>query len=121
METFDFPFHKWDVKYQIEGTRIQFGSSYTFASAPTGPSRRIFLLELEGIQWFADNSTEPKRNALRLLEFYERHKLHEEFIYHHPTLGETVVRFRQPLHIPKGITGGGGVVELVTIELEEQP
>tara|TARA_Y100001933_G_C18722115_1_gene447897 strand:+ start:230 stop:634 length:405 start_codon:yes stop_codon:yes gene_type:complete len=132
LETFDFFYVNWSTVYPNEGTQIQYGNSYTFASKPTSPSQRRFKLDMLGIQYFLDENDEIlggdaeidapfayERNAKRLEEFYLAHKQWKSFLFNHPVWGQLEVRFGKPLELPK--TVGNGVLGAFNIELLEQP
>ena len=61
----------------------------------------------------------PELDFTTLKEFYIRHKSHKPFIFFHPVYGDIVVRFAKPLAMPKKISGGMGLVQGLTLELEE--
>lgn len=61
----------------------------------------------------------PELDFTTLKEFYIRHKSHKPFIFFHPVYGDIVVRFAKPLAMPKKISGGMGLVQGFTLELQE--
>jgi hypothetical protein len=128
VETFLFPFHVPTHSYP-KGDGFKFGRGYEFSAAPQEPVQRRFTLNFNAMQWFfnssgvAINSTLPTQNIMALDEFYRRHYGHKKFIYPHPQYGNITVKFAAdvPFEMPKGVTGGTGVVEPFSIVLIEQP
>ena len=118
METFDFPFHTVSDEYPVSSTTIKLGGGYQFASKPRGPDQILFKLSFKAM-WFGTLNAQIDMQAM--IDFYEAHRLYEPFEYEHPTRGLVVVRFSKPLVVPKGIEGGGGQTEPVSIELILQP
>jgi hypothetical protein len=126
METFNFPFHKQQTNYPDNSFRVAFGRGYQFAAKAPHPGQRIFVLSFVGMRYVVtggvlDKVTDPTKNMGKLQDFYEAHMLYEPFIYPHPVLGNVTVRFNRPLQIPKGMSGGFGVVEDFELEFIEQP
>lgn len=125
---FDFPFHIVESRYPVDGTSVQFGSSYTFSAAASGPPQRMFSLEFAAMRWFLDPLTQlvdptqqPQQNLAALDAFYQLNRLSQPFHYPHPMYGTLVCRFLKPLIIPKQLPGGSGAVAPMTIELVEVP
>jgi hypothetical protein len=124
---FNFPNHIVVEQYPDPGTSITLGNSYTFATPPTAPDQRIFVLSFNsmwrglGADGTKDIVSNPQNNLGLLLDFYENYKLHKTFQYPHPWLGTLNVRFNKPLSTPKGIAGGDGWTEGFDIEFKEQP
>lgn len=126
MQTFNFPYHKQSTKYPENSFRVTFGGGYQFVSKPQHKGQRIFTLYFTGMKFYLtngviNNTDSPTLNMQKLIEFYEAHELYEPFTYPHPVFGNVTVRFNTPLEIPKGYSGGTGVVEDFQIELIEQP
>ncbi|HIH2746985.1 TPA: hypothetical protein ACYLN4_002722 [Burkholderia lata] len=125
--TFDFPNHLVEEKYPESGTRIQLGNSYVFATPPTAPEQRTFVLSFETM-WrginadgTVDIATNPLNNMGLLKQFYETYRLYKTFQYKHPWLGTLNVRFSKPLEMPKGKKGADGWSESFSIEFVEMP
>lgn len=87
---------------------------------PTEPYRRTFKVTLSGLRWYVDPkqlnvATNPEKNAGRLLDFYQRHRLYKEFRLHHEYLGPIVCKFKSPVNVPKAIRDSGGLIDDVEI------
>lgn len=124
---FDFPFHLVEDKNGDPGNRVQLGNSYQFATPPSAPVPRIFVLSFEtmwrGIKsdGSRDVTTIPQKNAGTLWDFYAYFGMHKTFQYPHPWFGTVNVRFNKPLELPKGKAGGNGWTESFSVEFMEQP
>jgi hypothetical protein len=125
--TFDFPLHMVEDKNTDPGNRVQLGNSYMFATPPTAPTPRVFVLSFETM-WRGlkadgtmDTTTLAQTNAGALWAFYQTYQLHKTFQYQHPWFGAVNVRFNKPLELPKGRKGADGWTEAFSIELIEQP
>lgn len=141
LPVFNFPYHTLEVAYQEHNLAGQVGRSYektsqlppAFAAQAQNlgqvmaPPLRIFTLSFETMGYFktADNQldyeTRPTLNMGLLERFYAIHSLAEEFLYPHPYMGNTRVRFQEPLSIPQGRTRGGGYLEPLQVKLVEVP
>jgi hypothetical protein len=127
LQEFDFPYHSFETVNPESGFRGQFGGSYTFSSKPVAPDQRLFKLGFEGMRWFTDNtgvldvSASVETNMLRMVRFYEEHKLHKSFNYNHPIYGMLVVKFNKPLPEPKVIKASNGLLTSFEVELIEIP
>lgn len=117
-----------ETKYPDSSVRVQFGKSWTFTAPPDAPDQRGFSLTLKGMKYYVNldgsinATTGSDINNLAALEtFYQTVRLFDDFHFPHPIYGTLVCRFNKPLQIPKGIPGGLGVVEDMTIELIEVP
>lgn len=125
MEIFNFPYHTVETEYPESGTRAQLGGSYVFTTPSTDPEQRKFTLNFKVLKYFVDDSGTIddtlgfEYNLQRLDNFYQLHRLNTSFIYPHPVYGDVTVKFNKPLKIPKGLAGGNGIVEDITIELLE--
>lgn len=124
---FTFPNHIVEDKNNDPGTRLQLGGSYQFATPPTAPVPRTFVLSFETM-WRGlnddgtrDVTTVSDRNAGALWDFYQTFGMHKTFQYPHPWFGTIDVRFNKPLELPKGLKGGNGWTEGFTVEFMEQP
>lgn len=128
METFPMTMFKFTTEYPQSGTSIQLGNSYAFTAAPTAPDQRTFTLTFSVLKYFINGdgsiNTSLYSNTLNLKvleDFYARHKLWKSFNFTHPIHGSLVVKFKEPLSIPAGETGGGGAVKEIQVKLIEQP
>ena len=61
----------------------------------------------------------PTRNAGRLLEFYQAHRLWDSFIIWHEYLGSIRVRFNKPIRLPAGKPDSNGLCDPIEVELIE--
>lgn len=61
----------------------------------------------------------PERNAARLTEFYQLHRLWDSFQIRHEYLGLIRVRFNKPLRIPPAKPDSNGLCEPIEVELIE--
>lgn len=128
MDTFNYSYHRQSTAMPQNGFRLQFGTSYVFTAKPDAPDQRVFTLFFTGMQYYlhddgtVDGSTGAGINNVHALyTFYAAHGLWDTFIYPHPVFGNVTVKFKDPLVVPEGIVGGGGVVGDFQITLEEQP
>lgn len=125
METFPAFYFTYSTRYPESGSRSQFARSYTYTIEAEAPDQRTFQLELKGMQYFVNDLGEvsdtphPERNMAVLESFYSRHRLALSFNFEHPIYGVLTCKFNRPLDIPKGIPGGNGVLETLTVELLE--
>ena len=126
MKTFDFPYHVLEVEYPDSSIKVAFGGGYEFASKPKAPDQVEYIVNFETMFFFEtlpgilDLEKYPKLNMAVLEKFYNDHKMYEKFIYPHPTLGNLVVRFAEPLRY-KITKGGGGRVDSFSVKLRLQP
>lgn len=127
MAVFPATYFTQGTRYPETGQRIRFGNSYSFTTPAVAPDQRVFMLKLQGMQYFLqangtlDLTTEPGRNLGVLEAFYNTHKLHMEFDFPHPVYGTVVCKFLRPFEIPEGIKNGNGMIDVIEVELEEQP
>jgi hypothetical protein len=127
MANFQPRYYSYSTRYPESGQRIKFGNSYGFTATPTAPDQRVFMLKLQGMEYFLlpdgslDLTTTLSRNLGAFEEFYREHQLHTEFNLAHPVYGTVKCKFLRPLEIPEGIRGGNGVWDTIEVELEEQP
>lgn len=127
MDSFDnFMKHKVSTKYYTTGFSVDLGGGYSFATDGKAPPIRELTLDFTGYKWYVDNErnidTETNKdinNMGALRDFYLSHLTHKTFYYKHPSDGEIVVRFKEPLSIPKAKPDSGGVVEDFQITLIE--
>lgn len=126
METFDFPYFTWTVRYPESSAKVKFGRGYEFASAPKGPDQVTYILHFKTMKFFetspglVSTTIQPKINIARLEAFYNVHKLYEKFVVNIPGKGNLVVRFVKPLEY-KVAENGQGTVDAFTLELLTQP
>ncbi len=126
METFTFAYHTPEVVYPDSGTKLSFGRGYEFASKPKGPDQVKYILHFDAMFFFENPPgtlslvTRPTMNMAVLEAFYNTHKMYEKFIYPHPTNGNIVCRFDEPLKY-KVATNGRGRVEPFSLTLLSQP
>lgn len=127
LQTFNFPYHRYETTNPEASTRVQFGNSYIFSARPSAPPQRTFKLFFETMRIYETNlgqidyTTDPEMNFMRLVQFYQEHLTHKRFLYTHPLHGTLTVMFKSPLVEPKGIKGGFGHVEPFDVELIELP
>jgi len=128
METFDFPFHTYEVNYQENQFRAKLGGNWTWAAAPSAPEQRVFKLSFEAMRWiFASGSdtvhrtNEGQINIAKMEDFYKTHLLHQTFIWISTYHGTLNVKFNKPLLLPKGLKGGNGTTQGFEIEFIEVP
>lgn len=126
MQVFDFPYHTLEVKYPESSVSVAFGGGYEFTSKPKAPDQVEYTVNFEAmfffetINGFEDPTRYPQLNMTVLESFYNEHKMYEKFIYPHPTQGDLVVRFAEPLNY-KVAKNGKGRVEPFAIRLKSQP
>lgn len=129
MEVFNFPFHERETQYPKSGSEVQFGKGWTFTSAPSQPFSREFTLTFRGMTYYEStdpavrvkSTVYPGNNMSTMETFYQRHELWKEFWFYHPTYGYTKCRFKEPLKVPKGLPGRGGMVDEFNVVLVEVP
>lgn len=123
MQTFAFPHHTVEDEYPESSQIVQFGKSYKFASKPSAPDQIVFTLSFEAMFFFVDDNgaldrvTEPATNMQLLVEFYENHRLYEQFQYDHVRRGICRCRFDKPLIVPKVIKDRNGLLEPFELKL----
>jgi hypothetical protein len=126
METFDFPYFTWTVRYPESSTKVKFGRGYEFASKPKGPDQVTYVLHFATMKFYesspgvVDLNAQPKINIARLEAFYSQHKLYEKFTLPLPGKGNLVVRFNKPLEY-KVKENGQGTVDAFQLEVLTQP
>ncbi|WP_246806995.1 hypothetical protein [Ensifer sp. ENS04] len=126
METFDFPYFTWTVRYPESSTKVRFGRGYEFASKPKGPDQVTYILHFKTMKFFeaspgvVSTTIQPKINIARLEAFYNAHLLYEKFVVNIPGKGNLTVRFAKPLEY-KVAENGQGTVEAFTMEVLTQP
>jgi hypothetical protein len=127
MQTFDFPYHTFEMEYPESSPKITFGGGYEFVSKPKAPDQLTITLHFQGMKYYmkVDGSGPSKtRNAqiniYALEDFYKTHRLYEKFIYPHPAEGNLTVRFKSPLKFKQQL-GGLGTIEPFTVTLITQP
>lgn len=127
MDSWPFIYHKVRTRYPDAGTSIKFGKSWTFTAPPDAPVEREFVLKIPGLRYFlttsgkVDFTTNVPLNAGALEKFYAAHLTHSIFSYKHPVHGTVAVRFKDPLDLPDGITGGYGVLDQIEVTFVEIP
>lgn len=127
METFPCLYFTYETRYPESGTRMTLGNSYQFDTPPTAPDQRQFLLTLPGMQYFLDGgdqidlTQQVGRNMAVLEKFYNDHKRALPFEFSHPLYGTVVCKFLSPLIVPKGVPGGQGMLQEVSVSLIEIP
>jgi hypothetical protein len=57
-----------------------------------------------------DLTTNPTRNAGRLLNFYKSNRTWDVFTFQHEYMGVIVCRFEKPVTIPEGLPNSGGLI-----------
>lgn len=125
METFPALYFTYSTRYPESGSRIQFARSYAYTIEAEAPDQRTFQLELNGMQYFTDQwghvseIPHPERNMATLESFYSRHRLALSFYFEHPVYGTLKCKFNTPLDVPRGIPGGDGVLQTLSVELVE--
>lgn len=99
-------------------------NGWDFVSRPRTPYRAKFRLTLSGMKWrlnaegnALDVVTDPNTNAGRLLAFYKQHRMWGTFTYQHEYLGPLVVRFAEPVNIPKAIANSKGLIDSFEVML----
>lgn len=119
METFNFSPDS-QVPVTLPPTPMQGLSmnGWSFAVRPAVPYQKKFKVTLYGMHWYLDPLTDlfdltmkPTLNA-RLLElFYERNGVWNPFNWHHPHLGDLVVKFDSAVTIPEAQSNSGGLID----------
>ncbi len=126
MEIFDFPYHTLDVKYPESSISVAYGQGYEFTSAPKAPDQVEYTLNFaamfffETVPGYEDPTKNNRVNMSALEAFYNKYKMYGKFIYPHPTRGNLVVRFSEPLSY-KVTPNGRGRVEPFAIKFKLQP
>ncbi|WP_454287264.1 hypothetical protein [Rhizobium arsenicireducens] len=125
METFNFPYFSWSVRYPDSSAKVSFGRGYEFASKPKGPDQVTYTLAFKTMMFFTtagvvSTTINPEFNIARLEAFYKTHRLYEKFILPLPAHGDLTVRFAKPLEY-KLTPGGQGTVDAFTLEMLLQP
>ena len=128
MDTFEFDYHIVAIKHELVDTKMQMGDGWTFVAEGDSPDIRSFELAFQGFQYYYDENgdydatTNQYINNMKALEtFFLEHRTYKHFIYPlHDGAENVIVRFNEPLSIPKGIRGGGGAVEPFTVKFIER-
>lgn len=126
MDIFSFPYHTLEVKYPDSSIKVAFGGGYEFTSKPKAPDQVEYILNFaamfffETVPGYLDETKHVEANMAVLEKFYNDHKMYEKFIYPHPTHGNLVVRFAEPLNYKIAVNGKGRV-EPFSIRLKLQP
>jgi hypothetical protein len=126
METFDFPYFTWAVKYPESSAGVKFGRGWEFTTAPKGPDQVTYTLKFKTMVFFTDEagrvipSVRPEININRLEKFYQRHRLWKRFKLPLPGHGTMIVRFSKPLDYALA-EDGKGTVEPFQLEILTQP
>ena len=126
MDTFNLPYHLISVEYPNSSVKMTFGRGYEFASKPKGPDQLDYILDFNLMMFYEDVPgsldllANPKINMALLEKFYQSKRLYEKFIYPHPTEGDVIVRFKEPLKY-KIKFGGNGAVEPFSVKFTTQP
>lgn len=122
----NFSLHKVSTEYQSNNFSMTMGGGYSFDTDGSFPPLRIFNLKFTGFRYYVNSDGEVDaeinkdiNNMKALEDFYRDHLTHKTFIYNHPVYGDVKVRFKDPLNIPEGITGAGGVLESFDVKLKE--
>lgn len=108
-----------------EPTQAMSMNGWRFSSRPNIPYRKKFKVKLHGLRWYLQenglfNAAESAaNNAHRLELFYQQHQTWKPFIWHHPHIGDLIVCFDAAVQIPAGISGSGGLIEALEINLIE--
>lgn len=129
MELFDFEFYSVRPDtYPSGGDVYRLGKGHQFATKPILPIQRTFVVEFEeGLKWCQNeagvyvSSITPKRNILKLIEFYEEHQQWKRFEFPHEIYGTLTVSFADPLAVPKARRGGSGWTEGFELKVIEHP
>jgi hypothetical protein len=120
---FFFPYHTIQDEYPKNSVATQYGSGYSFASAPVGPPQIMFHLFFDIMFWFTDTTPDgpihrtyspikfPGMNVAALIDFYECHQLYGTFIYPHAARGNVLVRFNKPLVTPRNLKTPPGMFD----------
>lgn len=99
-------------------------NGWPFTPKPKVPYRPSFKVVLHGLKWYLngpgtalDVTTNPTKNAGRLLNFYKTNRLWDTFTLNHEYLGNIICRFEKPLTLPAGLPESGGLLEAVEVTL----
>lgn len=104
-----------------DGMPINF-NGWEFSARPSVPYRRKFTVTLTGMRWYLgsgtlDLTTNPKRNAGRLLKFYRENGMWDVFSYNHEYLGNILCKFAAPVNVPKAEPDSDGKIGAFDITL----
>lgn len=125
-ENFDnFMNHKRDVKYLQNTSSVTLGNGYEFVSSPISPLLKEFTLYFTGFRYYFNDdgsidyeTNKDKNNVGALALFYEQMNMNNMFVYNDPVYGKTMVRFKEPLSLPKTL-GPFAVVSDFSVVLTE--
>lgn len=127
-ERFIWENHNFGTKYVEPFTHAIVGLEGTQSFVPYTAKKPVRNLSLDFPLLLLHDAEKAKLSGInyrpeldfnKLKEFYIRHKSFKSFIYEHPVYGDMLVRFSKPLVLPKKMSGGQGVVEGFTLELQE--
>ena len=127
VESFDdFMVHSRKVYHSSTSSDIDLGGGYTLLVKGNSPPRLKWELKFSGWKWYLKEDgtvdLDTKRtvnNFGRLLDFYNRHDITQEFIYNDPVHGKKLVRFQEPMTEPEVYPGSQGVLKDFQIDLIE--
>lgn len=98
-------------------------NGWSFSSKPNVPYQKSFNVKLNGMTWYLagnglfDSVTNPKFNARRLEEFYEKHGTWDPFEFPHPHFGMLICRFKTPVTVPEAMVNSDGLIEGFEVQL----
>lgn len=115
---FDFaPFTHVAEEIPPEEPDVVTMNGWDFTSRPSVPYKPKFKLTLGGMRWILneqgtalDLTTDPQHNAGRLLDFYRKNRRFGTFHYTHEFYGTLLVRFAEPVQVPKAYPNSSGLI-----------
>lgn len=107
-----------------EETAITSMNGWQYSSKPKIPYRPSFKITLHGLRWYLnaagtalDITTDPNRNAGRLLAFYKARRMWDTFTYNHEYMGALTVRFEKAVTIPAALPNSRGLLAPLEIQV----
>ena len=118
-----------ETEYKINRANLSFEGSYQYATPREDAKRlrdlRVFTVTIPIMRYYFGSQGqllidyERSTNFAWLEWMYNIHKTVKPFLFDHPIYGSLMVRFAEPLKVPKGIKGGQAALDSVGITLVE--
>lgn len=118
-----------ETEYKVNRANLSFDGSYQYATPREDAKRlrdlRVFTVTIPVMRYYFGSQGQLLIDYERATNFawlewmYNIHKTVKPFLFDHPVYGSLMVRFAEPLKVPKGTKGGQAALEGVSITLIE--